>query len=105
MRECEISVGFDSAAKPRNCFLVLPNMQLGRAGAAHPVMSCDIARAEAQRLDVEALRLLGPPEAGLRHADQRKSIDEVAIQHQRMLEFGNAFGSAIDVAVDRAKPE
>src|SRR5262249_62229402 len=75
MREREIAVDIDGTAKPRDRFLILPEMQLGGAGAAHPVMCCDIAGAEAQRLEIGALRLLGPPERGLRQTDQRMGVD------------------------------
>src|SRR5215831_71340 len=105
MREREIAVDIDGAAKPRDRFLILSEMQLGGAGAAHPVMCCDIAGAEAQRLEIVALRFLGPPERSLRHTDQRMGVDEVAIQHERMLEFGDGLRATIDGVIERAKHE
>src|SRR5438132_3830021 len=103
MREREVAIGVDRPAKPLDCFLVLRKMELRRSGAAHPVMGSDIAGAEAQRLEIVALRLLGPPQRSLCHTDQRMCVDEVAIKDQRMLELGNGLRSAIDGVVERAK--
>src|SRR5712691_1569785 len=73
--ECEIPVGLDSAAKPRHRFFVLREMQLGGSGAAHPVMGCNVAGAESQRLAVVALGLLRSPKRRLSHANQRLGVD------------------------------
>src|SRR4051794_26604104 len=105
MRERKITVGVNRSAKPSDCFLVLRKMQLGRSGAAHPVMCRHVAGAEAQRLEIVALSLLSPPQRSLCHTDQRMCIDEVAIKRLRMLEFGDSLRSAIDGVIDRAKHE
>jgi hypothetical protein len=48
-REREIAVDIDGATKPRDRFFIFPEMQLGGAGAAHPVMCCDIAGGAGRR--------------------------------------------------------
>ena len=103
MGECKIAVSLNGTAKPQHRFFILRKVQLGCSGTAHPVMSRDIARADSQCFPVMVLSLLRPPQRGFCHADERMGIDQVAIQNQRMLEFGDRFVAAIDSTVERAK--
>ena len=62
-------------------------------------MGRDVARAESKRFPVMVLSLLRPPQRGFCHAEMRMGINQVAIQDQRMLKFGNRFVAAIDSTV------
>jgi hypothetical protein len=103
MSECRIPVSLDGAAKPQDCFFVLRKVQLRGCGAAHPVMGRDVTRTESKRFPVMILGLLRPPQRGFCHADMRMGTNQVAIQNQRTLEFGNRFVTAIDSTIKRAK--
>src|SRR5258708_32498026 len=103
MRKCEIAVGLDGAAKPGGRLFVSGEMQLRGAGAAHPVMGGNIAGAEAQRLAIVALGLLGPPEGGLRHTCQRMGAAELKSFGPQLHTRMTGYGASPPLARVRAK--
>ena len=95
MRIRMTSVGLDRPSTPRDRLLPAPEVELREACVGHPEVRERIAGAQAQRLDDVSLRFFGATDENLAKADKGMSVDEISIQRQRMLTFGNALRGAL----------
>src|SRR5689334_13532596 len=95
MRVDIISVGFDAAAEPPDCFSIRVNLHLGKAGYHEPAMGEDIARREAKCFVDMGLSLGSATHIQLSAASLRVRFSQIAIQCQRSLEFRDALNRAV----------
>src|SRR5258708_6793903 len=85
MRHGIISVGFDAAEEPADCFSVCFDLQLGVADCHQPPEGEDIARREAKCFVDMGLSLCPAPHKILGNADFPVRVSQIAIQRQRSL--------------------
>ena len=105
MRKGEIAVGLDRAAEPHDRLVVFAEMQFRRADAADPVMRVDVARAQPQRLADMAFGFLRASQRGFDGSDHHVRVAEIAVERQRVLEFGERLIIALGQAIGSAAGE
>jgi len=105
MRHLETPVVLHRAAQMNDCFFVLATEDFGDAQERLPKIELSVARTEPDGVLDMGVGLLAATDKTLGHADERASGGEIAVDRERLLEFGNALRGPIGVNLNDAKAQ